>query len=601
MAPRAVDVGYLHPWVSVMFLEAPAGFEGSSMGILRHQLEAEIERRGDMQLVADGLAGQPDDDDLATDALVFLQETVPSWASVAAPWLNTEHHLVVWGRRGSLLAVYSSHKGLTNRLQAWLDGPPIPALRRVAPEYMYAAFAGGEAKILWLSGVHASEAVKPDGKTIRGVRLQDALDRLEDQTFFDSAVRAALRQGQSAILDKPITSDAQESRASYGPTSNWGDFVLIVDALLAVLEDARSGPGVAAPFPYLARLATDLNGVETAYEVIPVNAEAIALRPDATEDDLDAALLLERLDFEIDSTNRASVTTNVIEDGSNVGQLALLPRMRGKKAVIEVGIPVGAQPGVRETVESARDAIQLVPPTIHYLSGHTISDSRVVMREWRDHQFDGWVTDAFAGCDIRREKPGNGSLADIQRLTGEPGDDSLFGWVVARWTSGWLVCDDGADEVADFVHLAHDGSLTLIHVKASSSSAGSRRISSQAFEQLAAQASKNIRSLETRNLVTDLQAGPRSNSTAVWLDGARGHTRDEFATVLIAGLARGRVSIALVQPHLQSTALAATRADQEAGRLTLDVARIRRIDDLLHGTSRVAAAVAGTLSVHIAG
>ena len=465
---------------------------------------------------------------------------------------------------------------------------------------MYAAFAGGEAKILWLSGVHPSEAVKPDGKTIRGVRLQDALDRLEDQTFFDSAVRAALRQGQSAILDKPITSDTQESRASYGPTSNWGDFVLIFDALLAVLEDARSGPGVAAPFPYLARLATDLTGVESAYEVIPVNAEAIALRPDATEDDLDAALLLEGLDFEIVSTNRASVTTNVIDDGSTVGQLVLLPHMRGKKAVIDVGIPVGAQPAVRETVESARDAIQLVPPTIHYLSGHTISHGRVVIRKWRDHPFDGWVTDAFSGYDIRREKPGKGTLADIQRLTGEPGDDSLFGWVVARWTSGWLVCDDGADEVADFVHLAPDGSLTLIHVKASSS-AGSRRISSQAFEQLAAQASKNIRSLETRNLVTDLQLGPRCASTAVWLDGARGRTREEFARVLIAGPARGRVSIALVQPHLQSTVLATTRADQEAGRLTLDVARIRRIDDLLHGTSRVAAAVAGTLRVYIAG
>jgi hypothetical protein len=350
------------------------------------------------------------------------------------------------------MAVYCSNKAIINRLQVWLDGPPLPALRRVDPEYMYAAFAAGEAKILWLSGIHPSEAVKPDGKTIRGVSLQNALDRLEDQTFFDSAVRAALQEGQSAILDKPVTSDAQESRASYGPTTSWAEFELIVDALLAVLDGARSGPGLVAPFPYLARIATDLSGVSDAYEVIPVNAEAIALKPDLAEAELDAALVLDDLHFEIDSTNRASVTVNVVDDGDPVGQLVLIPRMRGKKAVIDARIPVTAQPGVRDTVESARDAIDLVPPAIHYLSGHSISDHRVVIREWRDHPFDNWQPEVF-GCDIGREKPGNGSLADIQRLTGEPGDDSLFGWVVAQWATGWLLCDDGTDEVADFVIL----------------------------------------------------------------------------------------------------------------------------------------------------
>jgi hypothetical protein len=585
--------------VSVVFLEVPAGLEGSAMSIVRHQVEISVARRADMQLVGNGLSGQPDDSELVTDGLLFSQATVPGWASAGAPWIDIEHHLVVWGLRGSLMAVYCSNKAIINRLQVWLDGPPIPSLRRVDPEYMYAAFAAGQAKILWLSGVHPSEAVKPDGKTIRGVSLQNALDRLEDQTFFDSAVRATLQEGQSVILNKAITSDAQESRASYGPSTNWSEFVLVVDALLAVLEDARLGAGLAAPFPYLARIATDLTDVRDAYEVIPVNAEAIALKPDVTEDEFDAAILLDALHFEILSTNSASVTVNVVDDGNAVGQLVLFPRMRGKKAVIEAGIPVTAQPGIRETVESARDAIKLVPPAIHYLSGHTISDHRVVIREWRDHPFDYWQPEVF-GCDIGREKPGNGSLVDIQRLTGEPGDDSLFGWVVAKWAAGWLVCDDGTDEVADFVHLAHDGNLTLIHVKASPTRSPARRVSSEAFEQLAAQATKNIRSLEKGNLVADLQAGPRSSSTAVWLDGARGHTRIQFANVLVGRPSRGRVSIALVQPHLQNAVLAATRADQAEGRLTVDVARLRRIDDLLHGTSRVAAAVAGTVTVYIA-
>jgi hypothetical protein len=38
--------------------------------------------------------------------------------------------------------------------------------------------------------------------------------------------------------------------------------------------------------------------------------------------------------------------------------------------------------------------------------------------------------------------------------------------VVDRYLDGWLICDDGAGEVADFVHLALNGDLTVIHVKA---------------------------------------------------------------------------------------------------------------------------------------
>jgi hypothetical protein len=51
-------------------------------------------------------------------------------------------------------------------------------------------------------------------------------------------------------------------------------------------------------------------------------------------------------------------------------------------------------------------------------------------------------------------------------MTAEHGDDSLFGSVVRRFGNGWLTCDDGPGEVADFVHVDPAGVLTLVHVKA---------------------------------------------------------------------------------------------------------------------------------------
>jgi len=40
-----------------------------------------------------------------------------------------------------------------------------------------------------------------------------------------------------------------------------------------------------------------------------------------------------------------------------------------------------------------------------------------------------------------------------------------FAWVVEKVGPGWLTCDDGSGEVADFVHIAPDETLTLLHVK----------------------------------------------------------------------------------------------------------------------------------------
>ncbi|MBB5156810.1 hypothetical protein [Saccharopolyspora phatthalungensis] len=97
---------------------------------------------------------------------------------------------------------------------------------------------------------------------------------------------------------------------------------------------------------------------------------------------------------------------------------------------------------------------------------------------------------------------------------------SLFAWVVDQCRSGWLLCDDGNGEVADFLHLTGDGQLTAIHVKASGSTSAGRQISLVPFEQLVSQATKNKGLMEREPLVDRL--GGRSRPwSATWHDGAR--------------------------------------------------------------------------------
>ena len=94
---------------------------------------------------------------------------------------------------------------------------------------------------------------------------------------------------------------------------------------------------------------------------------------------------------------------------------------------------------------------------------------------------------------------------------GDARDKSLFGLVVRHWPNleergeqtGWLVCDDGAMESADFIHLDEASEvpeLTLIHVKGSGSKVEERGISVSDYEVVVGQAVKNLRHLDRVHL-----------------------------------------------------------------------------------------------------
>jgi hypothetical protein len=108
-----------------------------------------------------------------------------------------------------------------------------------------------------------------------------------------------------------------------------------------------------------------------------------------------------------------------------------------------------------------------------------------------------------------------------------------------RAATGWLICDDGSMESADFIHFADTVTpprLSLIHVKGSGSATADRGISVSDYEVVVGQAVKNLRYLDRTNIAEKLgfEAGKKIASAA-WRNGVRQTDRKAVLKALKAG------------------------------------------------------------------
>jgi hypothetical protein len=185
------------------------------------------------------------------------------------------------------------------------------------------------------------------------------------------------------------------------------------------------------------------------------------------------------------------------------------------------------------------------------------------------------------------------SLHDV---IGDDDDDSLFGWVVERYREGWLLCDDGAGEVADFLHLANDGTLTVIHLKAAKSTLPNRRIAVTRFEQVVSQAEKNSRFLVDNEALADQLSGPTATDAAAWHNGER-TSAGQFVNELRMRTKEDKTYVVIVQPHLLKSVHDQARAAILNGRPTRDSRSLMLLDDLLHSTQQTIDALCDGLTV----
>ncbi len=523
-----------------------------------------------------------DGETLGAYALVCQVTRTPSWAVKGSSYSSVDAELTLAFQRNDLVAVHCP-RGQVDALQRWLDGSTKPAFRRVDGAVLQ-EFLRGEARGLWLRGTHRRRATKADTKNLTGVSLANALDPFDDSSFALTSGRAAVdpARGLTAI-EGIVGTTPRKSWIWNSRTESLTDFVSIAREALQVIDSLRSLPASNLPFPELAVELNSFAGVSAAYDAYLSEPDELAQFPDVSQDTLDRADALRGVLIDVAGTAAsAAFTLHVGDDGAEVGQLRVVPNFTGNR--LKFDFRVSGTPGDPARTAEIRDLLDAGANdllNVYFESGHTLTKGTLATAHLAHHSFKGWQFVDFTGYDIGREKPPGAASQDIHDGIGVSGDDSLFGWLLARMRTGHLTCDDGANEVADFVHLDPSGVLTLVHIKASSRSPA-RRISAGVFEQVVSQASKNLSFLQQARLIGAL-GSPGVASPATWFNGSRVPDRSGLIAALRSRPSSADSRVVIIQPHHQE-AVHSVLCALPPGATSRDLLRLRLVETMLNST-----------------
>lgn len=588
----SVQVGDLHPYQS--FTLARSGEAAPSITDVLAQIRESLpEPRGGTRTSRKvGLQQQ-----IGKSFVGFwhYENQVPvSWS--AAPISDVLQHILVVVRRSPFYLFSTTDDRLMALLQNSI-GAGSGALSKLSlceAELLNAAFIGGNARTLWLAGVHRRTAVKADSKILSGVDLRDALDPLEDQTYTFTAARSTPTLG---ALTLTVGLSPRKAQLWIAASKNWQEYL---DAAELVLDQlAITTTPNATPIPVLAVATTSLAGVQGAFDV--------AIAPPEVENPaaLSAQVIQARRRWAeesvlvVKSTNGTNFLAAVQLGGVTIGNLDVSIQT-GVAAGISVAIGGTAAPGKTPEFDELLSVLE-DPRTLKvwYDSGHTLSEGVVAQMRLRDFWFRAFRWEDFAGYTVTQEKP-IGPLT-VASVAASP---SLFGWIRARWPggagaapTGWLACDDGSMEVADFVHInltATPPILSLIHAKAAHKADPLRSLSLPAFEVVVAQALKNLRSLDRLSAGASLASGiAKKVSQLVWLNG-NPSSRQAFLAALNSLGADYLSQVVILQPHAKKGALTGARAAAATSRAGMQA---RQLDTLLLSAQSVCRGLGSDLVV----
>lgn len=478
----------------------------------------------------------------------------------------------------------------------------LSALEKIEVGVLNAAFAKGEARTLWLNGIHRRTSVKADSKVLTGLNLRDALDPLDDQSYYFTAARCVAELGARPV---PVGVSPRRSRVWTGPSASWKDFRESVVGVLTRLEATeREHLSDDAPLPVLAPPVSGAAKVREAFDMSIIAPEVLGEEPDDAE-------VRERLErwsyhasFDITPADGADLVAAVSLDGEPVGRLKVHVDVSDPG---RVGYEVSADPEdatpadpemLDETVEVCRHRRWL---QVRYESGHTVSDGVLYAPRFRDVSFRGWKFLDFTEIHVSEEKPTKSVKGKEGKVRKQFDPDaigkkkSLFCWVWNTWPSpvegghrqrGWLACDDGAMEKADFIHFddrTRPPRLSLIHVKGSGSKKPDRGISVADYEVVTGQAVKNLRYLDPIILGQwQDPVGREQVGRLVWHDGRRSD-RDRMLAALRKVGQRYDRRVVIVQPSVREGAYPGEGRKLKSG----DLVRLRQLETLLVGAEAV--------------
>ncbi|MFB9261694.1 hypothetical protein ACFFWD_00660 [Bradyrhizobium erythrophlei] len=503
-------------------------------------------------------------------ALWYKREVYPSWTD-DGNFVDLQHHLAIAVLRKSHLALHFTDPKLKGPVRLALlaeSNPDIPLswLSPIPRSTMSAAFLeNGQAKTLWLSGVHRRSATKADAKILAGPDLDYSLDPFDDQSFYWSAARS-----RNAKLEITIGVSPKASRAWVSKAKSLKEFAMSTALLVDAISDAKATN--AEPFRFLAVPAEiiDPSKVVSGYDLSILPPDML---DDGEEDvettNADAALIL-AANFLVESAKGADLIVTIEINGEAIGALTLKVAIsRDGKVKLKASdvVPTGLDDEAFDRLRAL--LVRGAGVNIRYDSGHSISDRQVYVIRMPRIDFREYETQDFSGYCVKQEKP-----KDLTKIGREK---SLFCWVQNTHT-GWLACDDGANEKADFIHLdvgGHRPVLSLIHVKGAKSDKAGRNLSVAAYEVVTGQAVKNLQWLDKQALAKGLSQAVRA--TNYWWKDGQPVKKDDLVSA-IESLGDNFVRrVVVVQPHVTENA----RAKAEAAKKGVNRLRLDQLNTLL--------------------
>ena len=609
MAASSLDAGSLRPYISALIVQYTGPTLDTALGLLRAHIERTLGRRhGSVSVVASELEGaltvdpapqSGDREPLRADDIagfVYRQEVIPNWLKLDSPFVDSRHYAVVLVRLGRLIAI-NAEQTVREAVISWIRGDPSPPFQLIPKRFINDAMLQGETRSLSLHGTHRRQRRKADSKNIHGTDLRSALNPFEDSTFTFTSARAEVDVDTHAGLQGVIGATPTKSHVWNRQSDSFGAFRLAILEVLADIANSMGGVGLDQPFPLLATEVDSLAGVEDAFEVAALGGEEVRAMPDPSDEMIAAADLLERAQLDVVASGASPDFTLAVGLGATAGHLAVHVTTVGESVRFTFGVQ--GTPSDSATMVPIRDALvnnsELL--SVYYGSGHTIAYGKITKSSIRPAAFPNWIWWPVGGCDVLSEKPAGDGLA-MHGAIGLPGDTSIFAWVVQNIGPGWLTCDDGAGEVADFVHLSPDDTLTLIHVKGAHSDSPNRQVSASAFEVVVGQATKNLAFLEGQGLHARLSA-PGSLTRATWKDGVRQGGRTGFLASLASKGATAALKVMIVQPHMMQTRYQTLKMPGAPG--GEDMLRLQRLETLLNSARGAVVGLGGDLRVVGAG
>ena len=513
------------------------------------------------------------DADLEVDlsAFRYLERRIPAWYQ-GSELTDLHNHLVVVIRRGGAVSITFSSPTARNAIVKSIresKQPEFSYIRLFSARDMEKAFVEHQVRTLWLNSTHGQSAIKPDSKVLAGLELESALDPLEDQAYYYSSLRSTSRnRALSSNEDRHAVVGVRPTRGQVwiGSTASWNDYLRRSAAVLRHAEERLARiEAERSTVPVLARPMMGVEGIEGVYGIaliVPENMETGVPHVDDEERWLEQFQDAAQFADIVQLNDGPDFTAKVHWNDRYLGQLRYMFKE----------VRDGARLSVKGTFDGDAEHLVVLERickdpdnlTIYFESGHTFARGRMFLTNFRDAQFEDWrwVNMGADRTEIDKEKPYDGRKFDVAGMGGE-GDTSLFGLVARHWPNleergeqtGWLVCDDGSMESADFIHLddaLEIPELTLIHVKGSGSNDEGRGISVSDYQVVVGQAVKNLRHIDRLLLKEKLERnGEGQLKNAVWHNGNRQENRDGIIGTLRAVGSRMKKKVVVLQPRVR--------------------------------------------------